>query len=42
MGTEGQEIGSIFQRGAQIEVQWFQFQFAGLNLGEIQDVVDER
>ena len=42
MSTDGQEIGSVFQHGVQVEVQRFHFQFVGFDLGEVQDVVDER
>src|SRR5437667_7187459 len=36
-----QEFNGIFDGGAQVEVERFEVQFAGLNLGEVKDVIDD-
>ena len=38
----GQQLESPFEHTMQIEVQFLEGQFAGFNLGEIQDVIDHR
>ena len=39
---DGQHLDRIFHRNAQIEIQGLQLQLAGFNLGEIQNLVDDR
>ena len=38
----GQQFNRAFDRGSQVEVDRFERQFAGFNLGQVEDVVDER
>ena len=39
---QGQRVQRVAQRVAQVEVDLIQVQLAGLDLGEIEDVVDDR
>lgn len=37
----GQHVGHILDSGSQIEVEDLQFELSGLDLGEVQDIVDQ-
>ena len=41
MRLERHDFGKIPQHGAQVEVDCFHLQFARLDLGKVQDVVDQ-
>src|SRR5207244_136041 len=40
-GAVGQQLGGRLDNWYQLEIEYFQFDLAGFNLGEIQDVVDD-
>ena len=42
LGFDREQLGRILQRRRQVEIHNLQLQFARLDLGEIQDVIDQR
>src|SRR5206468_2680451 len=41
-GLDGKQLGGILDDPSKIEVYIFEFELMGLNLGKVQDVVDQR
>ena len=41
LGAESERDGEVFHQGAEVKVEQLQVELARLNLGEIQDVVDD-